>query len=312
MGNTNEKQQMYQEYIKENKTKNIDLQSLDPYSVLNVPKNFTWEQLKVAYREAALKTHPDKEGGNKLIFDYVTQCFKTLATEYKSKTSLKTHIDLKKESIEHYNTSLEKQQRPIIDHNEPFEKKFNKLFEEFKYVDEEMEYGYGSVMSKSSQKREDININNVFKKEKVDNKTFNEQFNKSVPISKEIVKYKEPEPLPAAKNLQFTEIGGKRPDDYSSSVENRTLTYTDYMRAYSGEKLANPDDIKTRKDFKSVDEYEKYRDKKIKKTLTEKERRYMDELKEEEERREYERLERIKEQNNKIQKLYERTSQLLL
>jgi len=316
MGNTTEKQQVYKEYINNNQNQ-IDLTSLDPYTVLNVPKNFTWEQLKEAYKQAAIKTHPDKPGGNKLVFDFVTQCFKTLAEEYRGKKYQKSHIDLKKES---QNYLLKP---PVVNNrineptelNEPFEKKFNKVFNECKYKDEETDYGYGDKMTSSLKIREDINIDNIFNKNNVDNKTFNEKFNKSVPVipkSKDMIKYKEPEPLPAAKNLQFTEIGSKRPDDYSSSIEKKSLIYTDYMRAYDGMRLANSDEIKSRKDFKNLEEYEKYRDKIVKKVLSEKERKYMEELKELEEKREYERQERLKKQNIEIQKAYERANQYLI
>ena len=85
-----------------------------------------------------------------------------------------------------------------------------------------------------------------------------------------VVKYKEPEPLVLAKSMQFTELGGKRPDDYSSSVEQRSLAYTDYMRAYDGNRFVDEDLIKHHKEFKSVKEYEKYKDNKAKKELSSK------------------------------------------
>lgn len=306
MGNSSEKQQTYQQYLQN--PNQINLNSLDPYSVLNVPKNFTWEQLKDAYKEAALKTHPDKPGGSKLVFDFVTTCFKTLAEEYKAKKSYKSHHELREES-------MHAQTKPIPqfhETNEPFEKRFNRAFDECKYIDEETEYGYGKMMSKSSAIREDISIENMFQKNKIDNETFNQHFNKNVPVSTNIVKYKEPEPLLMAKNLQFTEIGGKKPDDYSGSTETKSLAYTDYMKAYSGTRLANPEDIKSRKDFKSVEEYEKYRNKVIKKSLSEKERKIIDEQKALEEKREYERQERIKRQNLAIQASYEKANRLFL
>lgn len=318
MGNTSAKQQSYQEYYETMKNTNqLDLSSLDPYSVLNVPKNFTWEQLKTSYREAALKTHPDKPGGNKVVFDFVTSCFKTLAEEYKSKNSYKSHHELKQNASEYF----EKMTNNYVPHpadglglqsNEPFEKRFNKAFDACKYVDDETSFGYGEHMAKSTGKREDISVENVFNKDKVDNSTFNDLFNKKVPVSKDIIKYKEPEALPMAKNLQFTEIGSSRPDDYSSSTEKRTLAYTDYMKAYNGMRLATSEEIKTRKDFKSVEDYEKYRDKVAKKHLTEKERRRIDEAKALEEKREYERQERIKEQNKAIQISYEKANRILL
>ncbi len=310
MGNTSAKQQVYQQYYEQNTAAaGIDLSNLDPYKVLNVPQNFTWQQLKDAYRQAALKTHPDKEGGNKIAFDFVTNCFKTLADEYKSKNSKKSHHDLKKESNDFFEKIIPK--HPSDAFKVPFEQRFNKAFDECKYVDEDVEFGYGQYMQKSDGKREDISVDNIFHKNKVDNSTFNDVFNKKVPMSKEVIKYKEPEPLIMAKSLKFTEIGAKRPDDYSSRMENQTLSYTDYMKAHSGTRNINPDTIKT-KEFKNVEEYEAYRDRKLKRGLTEKERRYMEEKKNREEQEEYDRLERIRQQNLAIQKAHDKANRLLL
>jgi curved DNA-binding protein CbpA len=291
--------------------------------VLNVPKNFTWQQLKDAYKQAAFKTHPDKEGGNKVVFDFVTTCFKSLAEEYKARSSNKSHYDLKKDANEYFEkivnnnvphpaTALTKEDGIKI--NEPFQKKFNKAFEECRYVDESLSYGYGDMMTKSTGIREDISVENVFtsSKDKVDNSTFNEIFTKKVPVSKELVKYKEPEPLIMAKALKFTEIGGKRPDDFSSSVENKSLVYTDYMKAHSGMRLADPDAMKGKKDFRSIEEYEKYREKKTNRAMTEKERKYMEDKKKKEEQEEYERQERIRHQNLAIQRANEKANRLLL
>jgi hypothetical protein len=282
--------------------------------VLNVSKKFTWDELKEAYRNAAIKTHPDKPGGNKVVFDFVTSCFRTLAEEYKMKHSNKTHDDLKQESSQYFDkmVTTTMPHPSITSVDEPFEKRFNKVFDDCKYHDEEIEYGYGNIMTQSSGKREDIYIENVFNKSKIDNETFNQVFNKNVPVSKEIIKYKEPEALPMAKNLQFTEIGAKRPDDYSSDTTKNSLAYTDYMKAYNGMRLANPDEIKSRKDFKSVQEYEKYRDKKIKQSFNEKERKFYENQKHMEEEKEFERLERIKQQNIAIQRAHDKANRLML
>lgn len=316
MGNSSGKQTLYNQYYETTHNTEPDLTTLDPYKILSVPKDFTWEQLKEAYKIAAMKTHPDKQGGNKLAFDFVTTCFKTLATEYKTKNSKKSHNDLKKESIEYFekmvNTNVPHPSETIQDANAPFDQRFNKAFDSCKYYDDEVEYGYGGIMADSSGKREEISIENVFSKGKVDNSTFNELFNKSVPVSKDIVKYREPEPLPMAKSLAFTEIGSKRPDDYSSGVEHNTLAYTDYMVAYNGMRLANPDDINKRKIFKSVEEYQKYSETKTTKTLSDKERKYIDKKKILEEKQEFERQDRIRLQNIAIQKAHEKANRLLI
>ena len=83
-------------------------------------------------------------------------------------------------------------------------------------------------MDTSTNIREDIKIEKLMKK-KIDNKSFNDLFDSRVPVNKQIVKYKEPEPLLLAKNLQFTELDNKKPDDYSrsSSKIQNSLSYSD-------------------------------------------------------------------------------------
>jgi hypothetical protein len=266
-------------------------------------------------------THPDKEGGNEYVFNFVTDCFKRLALIYKNREMDKPHHTLKDESKKYFEHQLnntiphpsEIYNNKNNNYDEPFNKKFNKNFEMCKIYDEEKEFGYGNVMEESTGKRDDISIDNLFKKDKVNNETFNDIFNKNVPVTKEIVKYKEPEALQLVKNMQYTELGGKRPDDYSSSMEQKNnLAYTDYMKAYSGTRLVNPDDIKNRKEFKSVEEYNKYRDIKMKKDLTEKERKRIELLKGEEERKEFERIERLKQRDIDIQLSHEKANRLFI
>lgn len=319
MGNNSAKQVSYQDYYNKLQNnsqsyENIDLNSLDPYKVLNIHKNFTWDELKNAYKDAAIKTHPDK-GGNKLVFDFVTSCFKTLAEEYKNRESNKNHFELKKSANEYFDkiTNNENPHPSLIktQKDQPFQKIFNNVFDECHYHDEDISHGYGDIMDKSDGKRDDISINNIFNNKKIDNDTFNDVFNKNVPVSSKIIKYKEPEALPMAKNLQFTEIGAKKSDDYSSDITKNTLAYTDYMIAYNGMRLANPDDIKYKRSFKSIQEYEKYSNNKIKKGLSQKERQFLDDKVKLEEQKEYERLERIKMQNLAIQKANEKARSLL-
>jgi curved DNA-binding protein CbpA len=330
MGNHSSRQYTYQQYysaiqqagnISHVDFKSIDMDSLNPYEVLNVSKKFTWEELKEAYRKLAINTHPDKEGGNKDLFNIITHCFKKLAVEYKNREADRQHFDLKKQSVEYFDRMTGSGPGGNIEHPSEVLKPskditnevFNKNFDKCRVQDDDTEFGYGSIMDASSKIRDDINIERVIKKDKVDNESFNSIFNKKVPISKQLVKYKEPEPLLLAKNLQFTELGGKKPDDYTSSMEkNNTLAYTDYMKAHDGTRLVDPDIIKKMKDFKSVEEYEKYRNNKIKRELTTKERKLIEDKKLKEEREEFERLERLKTFDKKVEKSYEKANRLFL
>jgi curved DNA-binding protein CbpA len=303
--------------------KNINMENIDPYEVFSISKNFTWNELKETYRKLAINTHPDKPGGNKEVFNIITYCFEKLAREYKKRESDLSHIELKKQSMDYFDKIVnDKMPHPSIininrdggDNAELFSQKFNRNFEKCKVYDDEIEFGYGNNMEESSKIREDIKIEKVINKKKIDNKSFNDIFNSRVPINKQLVKYKEPEPLLLAKSLQFTELGNKRPDDYSSSSvkKNNSLSYSDYMIAHEGGRLVDPSIIKDMKEFKSVEEYEVYRDNKAKTELTEKELKRQEIKKLREEKEEQMRLDRLKKYDKNIELSYEKANRLFL
>jgi curved DNA-binding protein CbpA len=335
MGAKSSRQYTYQQYYEAMKKsgnaanidlKNINMENIDPYEVFNISKNFTWNELKETYRKLAISTHPDKPGGNKEIFNIITFCFEKLAVEYKKRESDLSHAELKKQSSDFFDKIVSnKMPHPSIvnmnrdrdgDSNnaELFSQKFNRNFEKCKVYDDEIEFGYGKNMEESSKIREDIKIDKVIKKNKIDNKSFNDIFNSKVPINKQLVKYQEPEPLLLAKSLQFTELGNKRPDDYSSSSVKKTnsLSYSDYMKAHEGTRLIDTTIIKDMKEFKSVEEYEVYRDTKAKIELSAKELRQQELKKQREEKEEQMRLERLNKYDRNIELSYEKANRLFI
>ena len=337
MGAKSSRQYTYQQYYEAMKKsgqaanidlKNINMENIDPYEVFNISKNFTWNELKETYRKLAISTHPDKQGGNKDIFNIVTYCFEKLALEYKKRESELSHMELKKQSSEFFDKIVSnKMPHPsIVNMNgregregrdgdaELFSQKFNRNFEKCKVYDDEMEFGYGKNMDESSKVREDIKIDKVIKKNKIDNKSFNDIFNSKVPINKQLVKYREPEPLLLAKSLQFTELGNKRPDDYSSSSVKKTnsLSYSDYMKAHEGTRLIDTSIIKDMKEFKNVEEYEVYRDSKVKVELSAKELKQQELKKLREEKEEQMRLERLNKYDRNIELSYEKANRLFI
>ena len=332
MGAKSSRQYTYQQYYEAMKKsgntanidlKNINMENIDPYEVFSISKNFTWNELKETYRKLAINTHPDKPGGNKEVFNIITYCFEKLAREYKKRESDLSHIELKKQSMDYFDKIVnDKMPHPSIvninrdggDSAELFSQKFNRNFEKCKVYDDEIEFGYGNNMEESSKIREDIKIEKVINKKKIDNKSFNDIFNSRVPINKQLVKYKEPEPLLLAKSLQFTELGNKRPDDYSSSSvkKNNSLSYSDYMKAHEGGRLVDPSIIKDMKEFKSVEEYEVYRDNKAKTELSAKELKRQEIKKIREEKEEQMRLERLNKYDKNIELSYEKANRLFL
>lgn len=348
MGNQNSRQLTYQQYHelmqKQQQAgqlgqlgqaalptpESLDMSQVDPYQVLNVPRDFEWEQLKSAYRHAASLVHPDK-GGNRHLFNLVTECFRFLANEYKARDADKPHYMLKEQSRDYMQQQASRAPAqapaaPSVPSGAPRERdrdrrinpaamdgmalgRFNQLFEENRLEDEEVQHGYGEMMEQSSKNREDINVPKLIKK--FDQGRFNKVFDKIVPVTKEVVVYREPEPLQLARQLQYTEIGGSKPNDYTSSMES-SIKYTDYMKAHTTSRLVDPRSVTERQEFRSVEQYEKARDKTTQRPLTMEELRQRKEREEQEKLAEENRIRRIQERDAVATDHYERMNRLLL
>lgn len=253
--------------------------------------------------------HPDR-GGSDQLFQLVTECFRKLGYEYKMKMENKPHHELKKEATKYY------ADRPVMaggrgaSADENFNDRFNRVFAENKMEDEESDKGYSHMMAESSAVRDDINIPRAIKKFQASK--FNEMFDQQVPVSKSVVVYKDPEPLNLARALQFTELGGKT-DDYSSALEKgeRGLQYTDYMKAHTTTRLVDPKTA-IRKEYRNVEEYEAARSKAVGKPRTEEEARKMELEKEREARAEQDRLRRLRERDEAIQRHHDSLNRLTI
>ena len=297
---------------------------MDPYKVLNVPKNFTLEQLREQYKRIALQVHPDK-GGSSELFNMVTKCYKQLLKHQERKIE-KDFMELKKEfkqfDLENKNQGVNAEladllARPQVESapEPPYRPRgsrstssrppgpppaasptrhvtadptdvFNRVFEENR-LDDAHNAGYGSIMAQSSAMREDINIPNTMRGFKLNK--FNQTFEKqALPSDSQAMQvYKQPEPTLLAKRLAFSELGVAKIDDFSGANDTqKRLNYTDYARAHSTTRLIDPRVVKGRQEFKSVEELETHRGNV---SMTEEEqdeyRAYQDKLREAEERR---------------------------
>lgn len=287
--------------------------NIDVYKVFKLDRNFTWEQLKESYKKLAIQTHPDK-GGDKKLFDFITKCFYELANDYKMRTNNKNHNELKKDSQNYYsNTDTQNNIEKDYNDNLSLNERINKYFDKVKITDDDIDFGYGDTMLESSDIRDEIGINNIFNSEKIDNKSFNDKFNKYVKTTTKIVKYEEPTPMILAKNLNYSVIGAGKNTDYSSSVEKTNqLAYTDYLKAHSTNRLVSNQEFDKIKQFKNTEEYKKYSDNKIKKKLTEKEIKHMEKRQGKMDKEELERLERIKKKDRDIEEAFNLANRLML
>jgi curved DNA-binding protein CbpA len=289
--NTSSRTEKYYNYLENSKNgsqMNIDINAIDPYEILGLTRKFTFEELKDAYRRTAKFVHPDK-GGSEQLFNIATDCFRKLAHELKMREE-KTHDELRKgsrdywaqmpaapqytserESNDSYKYAPDHVNSSSENHHDGggggggggnFTDRFNRAFEENRLKEDDGTHdGYGEKMAKSSKVREDFKIPQLMKK--FNQNTFNKVFDTvTLSDSSEVVKYVEPEALPLAKSLQYTELGGASKGDFSSTSEGearRTLQYTDYMKAYTTTRLVDPRAVQERKNFRNVDEYESER-----------------------------------------------------
>lgn len=321
MGANGSRQMTYEQYydaVRRNPTQYADI---DPYEVFGIGKNFEWDELKQAYRRVARLVHPDK-GGSEVLFNKVTECFKQLATEYKARHADRPHHELRAESQNYYQQNerappVDVRGVPTLATDGNFLDRFNRAFEDNRLDDDDNGGGYGHMMEKSTKKREDISVQPILKGKvsaDVFNKTFDTVTLASKP-SKDVVVYKEPEALPLAKKLQYTELGGEKPDDYSSGVDiaaKSGLRYTDYMKAHTTVRLVDPRTVEKRKNFRSVQEYQNARERVMERPPSEDELRYRAELERKEKEREEARVRRLAEKDQLIANHHARVNQLFL
>ncbi len=293
----------------------MNTQNIDPYKVIGVKKNFTIDELREKFKKIVIIHHPDK-GGDPELFKLFSLCYKKLFQEYKLRETDKQFHELKFNSKEYikqqkennyYNTKINYENNGSTSQ---FLKNFNETFDKFK-VETVYDQGYGDKMMSHSDIREEIDIKNNIGKYNI--KKFNNEFEKQgISSSKNIIKYTNPEPLVSVKNLGFTELGLSKMDDFSGDNETlKKLNYTDYMKAYTTNRLITPEIISKRRNFKSIDDIKAHREK-ISYQMSDIDRKKQEKIeylkkKEEEKRQEY-----LREQDKLYFKQFEQSNKAML
>lgn len=283
---------------------------VDPYKMLNVPKNFTPDQLKASYKKLALAMHPDKQGGNDYMFKVLTTCYKQLVREYNARVSDRQFHELKTASKNYaQNPGLQANPMGAYDKKNFNINKFNKVFEENALPDGVKEVGYDDWL-----KTGDAGLEPTKMKGKFSLSAFNSQFEKNVHVekSKHLIKYKEPEPLFTGKKIQFTELGVDKIDDFSGdNMTKKNLNYMDLKLAHTTSRIVDPSTVKERKAFKSVEDVQADRAN-VSYTMSEREMRHYQQKKKLEELREKQRMMKLTEQDKISLEHFERVNRLML
>lgn len=284
---------------------------MNPYKILNVSKNCNIDQLREAFKQTALKVHPDK-GGNAELFKICVEAYKHLFQKLKSEQSYKSFKDMKNESIDNIKnmkkTKHVKFKDQVDNQNEDFITKFNRVFNDNKF-DDVNDTGYADFMVKSTKNREDIDI-----KKKVKNfKDFNTMFDDEETMNKEVVVYKEPEALDiCSKKLSYDELGVTNIDDFSSdTTNNRSLMYTDYKKAHTTNKLIDKNMLHKKQEFKNMEDIKNKRSSQSFE-LSDEDRRVIEEGLRKEKDKEKQRQINMNKYDENIQTHFEKVNRLML
>lgn len=225
----------------------------DPYTILEIDKNYTPTTLKEKYKELAMIYHPDK-GGDSNIFTNITKSYIYLLKKYKENLPDKQIFEMKDEYNDYVKEESQGQNILLKDNNFNINS-FNNIFSE---NCSKKQIGYADFM----KNREDTKkTESYIFSDKFNLNIFNKIFNIKKKNSKkeQVVVYKEPETV-FQSNIGYIELDkdDEDIDDFTSGFTfNQKIHYTDCKKAYT-----EPEDIGDydAKVFNSIDELEKHRD----------------------------------------------------
>jgi curved DNA-binding protein CbpA len=220
---------------------------LDPYKILNIPKNYDEKTLKRAYLKAAMKSHPDR-GGSKDSFQKVSIAYTLLTRKLKEENNSHDHSSLKDMSVDYYN---EQSSKPSVNTKmmEKFDADlFNKIYDENR-VGESFDDGYGEWMKNTAMKDQphDKMFGDNFNKD-LFNHTFEKYKSEQKSNSQQLTTYTNPKERISLKNQDALMILGQgKVSDFGGTTDN--LSYSDYKQAFTDSTLIDTSsvDISSRK-----------------------------------------------------------------
>jgi hypothetical protein len=271
-----------------------------PYKILGLPENTQFAMVRHVFKKKILQHHPDK-GGDAAYYNILQDAYKFILRKEKLKNQYRDRIE--KEVVQQeYVPNLENQvgvENIHVDQKSFDPNKFNKIFDQYKLKDPNMEKGY----SENDFTPDDL-TNLDFQGRKVGPDEFNRRFTMAKQKqAKDMVVYKEPEPLwsmesnnKLGKNFSLL---GEDIDDFGHRTTG--LECTDYKKAYET-KLIDPTSVEI-KSYKSVDQLKSARDN-IQSELSEEDKRYLAMKEKEKEERENRRINKMQEFDQQAERNY--------
>ena len=273
--------------------------------IFELGENYDEISLKKSYLKLAMKHHPDK-GGDPNSFKKITQAYKFLLKKISEKDDNKDHHELKNGN----NEFIKKQNYDSpqnINLSDKFDRNlFNKIYEDNR-IGSAYDNGYGEWQEKTQFKTDKIEKQNIGKG------NFNNAFqeHKKKQVKEQIIPYGEPQVSISFKGKDSLVILGDEQVSDFSGESNSGLQYRDYKDAYSNTHLIDENSIdisKRCRTLKQANAERKNISYKISDEDLEKQRR----IQIFEERKEKERIERLKSSDNNAFSTYDAIHQRML
>jgi hypothetical protein len=268
--------------------------------VLELPENYTIDLLKHQYKALIQKHHPDRSINiaSSPMFQILTGSYKILANALSNKNKpitmpSQTAHNINHHSQQQYQQPIHTQQIRSTPQNGKFNiDRFNALFDKHRFRDEAVDKGYEEWMS--------------------DPNSF-----KANDMRKSLKKYQEPIALNTTLAVKgpvgsanFYELGVNKVDDFSAdNVNHRDLNFMDYRLAHTVQRIIDPDEVKQRKEYKSVQELEQDRSG-MPMQMSRQEQDYWARKQKLEEQHEQKRLKKMNQYDQKVSEYYSKTQHL--
>jgi len=341
-----EKQKQRRQHYQASLT-DLEKANIDALKLFNLDKNYTLDDLKASYKKLAMKTHPDKAGGNVEKFQLVTKCYMSLLEKYKNRESDRNFNDLRvgsKNYIEEQkgNNSMNKAfvngnggngrngrngrnggnnendnnryNTPKVEKDRFDAKLFNKIYEDNKLW-ESGDDGYGDWFQKEEADEPTEVFGNKFNLN-VFNTTFENYKDKSTKDNGAIQEYKDPQELVScATGFTDIDIYARKINDFSKALptgnSKNDLAYTDLKTAYTSKgAFIDPSKVKY-KTYNSIDDLKKDRSN-VKYDMTPEQMRDYEMKKRRELEEEEKRQELIRQRDNVISSSYTKNHERML
>ena len=220
----------------------------------------TEDTLKAAYKKAALRAHPDKQGGSDEKFEAVTRAFaylteiihringgRTKASVVEAPTALKDSRHTEAQAWQHVEPVRLNPKKLDVD-------AFNKMFEQTRIPDPDDD-GYGDWLTTKEGEKGGAKFSGKFNRD-VFNKMFEDQSKTNV--SNTQLLYTGPQAMTLAPTAGV-ELGRGKADSYTAAA-NASLKYTDLKQAYTMENTISPQVQNVRVEVRDLKDYKARRE----------------------------------------------------